>query len=70
MKSSIKFLDILVTSRISEGKRKKPESIILSFVDFTDCHLLHMLHLRPYFDRTLLNIAKKKKIVYDLQSFG
>ena len=54
MKSSIKFLDILVTSRISEGKRKKPESIILSFVDFTDCHLLHMLHLRPYFDYTLL----------------
>ena len=61
MNNSIKFLDIHVTSRISEGKRKRPESIILSFVDFRDCHLLHMFRLRPCFDHTLL---KKHNIFF------
>ena len=70
MNSSIRFLDILVTSRISEGKRKRPESIILSFFDFTECHLLHMFRLRPYFDHTLLKKPKKKKIVQSLYRIG
>ena len=64
MNSSIKFLDILDTSRISEGKRKRPESIILSFFDFTECYLLHPFRLRPCFDHTLLKKPKKNCIEF------